>query len=580
MKHFFSLLRGWPVVLSILMWLAGPAARAQAPAWQSAVAIINTQAVGSDTQITAGAIDAIGNVYVVGGFRGTATFGGTTLTSVNNAYQDVFVAKWSPVTNSFVWAWQAGGTQGEAAIAIALSGTSIYITGDFYSTTATFGSTLLTNAGRTDVFVAKLTDAGTSAVVDWAQRAGGTSDDRATAVVVAGTNVFVSGSFGVSAAFGSTVLTSVGGDDAFVAKLVDAGTTSSFAWAQQAGGTLEERVFALAVAGPNIYLTGYFWSPAASFGSTTLSNAGNNDVFVAKLVDAGTNAAFAWALQAGGTSYEQGILIAVSGSDVYVAGSFSGTTATFGNTMLTNANSSATVLTEDVFITKLTDAGTSAGFSWANRLGGMNSESARGLLVNGTSVYVSGNFRSPTLTVGSTVLTNAGTNTSDAFVTKLTDAGTTSIFAWTKQAGGTSNESANMLATRGTTLNVLGGFSSNILFDNQTLANSNPYPAAFLASLTDPTLLATATAQSSLNFSLAPNPARTATTVLLPAVPGTLTATLILTDALGRTLRTQTVAQPAAGLRHELDLTGLAPGIYVLQVRAGSTSSTQRLVVE
>lgn len=96
----------------------------------------------------------------------------------------------------------------------------------------------------------------------------------------------------------------------------------------------------------------------------------------------------------------------------------------------------------------------------------------------------------------------------------------------------------------------------------------------------DPTLTVTTAAQGTLSFSLAPNPARTATTVQLPAQPGTLTATLTLRDALGRAVRTATVALPPAGLRHELDLTGLAPGLYAVQVRAGAAVATRRLVVE
>ena len=78
----------------------------------------------------------------------------------------------------------------------------------------------------------------------------------------------------------------------------------------------------------------------------------------------------------------------------------------------------------------------------------------------------------------------------------------------------------------------------------------------------------------------APNPARTTTTALLPALPGTATATLTLRDALGRALRTQTVALSTAGLHQELDLSGLPAGLYAVQVRAGTATATRRLVVE
>ena len=74
-----------------------------------------------------------------------------------------------------------------------------------------------------------------------------------------------------------------------------------------------------------------------------------------------------------------------------------------------------------------------------------------------------------------------------------------------------------------------------------------------------------------------PNPAHGRTTVHLPPIPGTTTATLTLLDALGRTLRTQTAATNA---RTELDLTGLPVGLYALRATAGSSTATRRLVLE
>ena len=79
---------------------------------------------------------------------------------------------------------------------------------------------------------------------------------------------------------------------------------------------------------------------------------------------------------------------------------------------------------------------------------------------------------------------------------------------------------------------------------------------------------------------LSPNPAHGRATVELPAVAGAARATLTLRDALGRTVRTHTAALPAAGLRHELDLSRLAPGVYLLQVQAGAAQTTRRLLVD
>ena len=55
---------------------------------------------------------------------------------------------------------------------------------------------------------------------------------------------------------------------------------------------------------------------------------------------------------------------------------------------------------------------------------------------------------------------------------------------------------------------------------------------------------------------------------------------LTITDALGRAVLTRMVATPATGLAYELNLAGLAPGVYVLQLHAGATQAVRRLVIE
>jgi hypothetical protein len=102
----------------------------------------------------------------------------------------------------------------------------------------------------------------------------------------------------------------------------------------------------------------------------------------------------------------------------------------------------------------------------------------------------------------------------------------------------------------------------------------------FLATLQQSTGLATKAVGTPFPVILFPNPARTAATIQLPAMAGASTATLTLLDALGRTVGTHALALPAAGLRHELDFSGLAPGIYSLHVQAGSATAVRRLVVE
>ncbi|RZK23533.1 MAG: hypothetical protein EOO56_04725, partial [Hymenobacter sp.] len=125
------------------------------------------------------ALDTNGNVLVAGYFAGSVTFGNTTLTSAGS--NDLFVAKWVPGagtgTGSWAWAQRGGGTSDDQGLGIAVSGTSVYVTGYITNTTANdagvvFGSTAVAGATSTssaDLVLACYTDNTTGATLSWTQ---------------------------------------------------------------------------------------------------------------------------------------------------------------------------------------------------------------------------------------------------------------------------------------------------------------------------------------------------------------------------------------------------------------------------
>jgi len=100
------------------------------------------------------AVDAVGNAYVTGYFTRTATFGDKSLTSDNNS-RDIFVTKFNSA-GDVLWAKQAGGADDDYGKSVSLdaSGT-IYITGSFRGT-VTFGSTTLLSSGNDDIYLWKI----------------------------------------------------------------------------------------------------------------------------------------------------------------------------------------------------------------------------------------------------------------------------------------------------------------------------------------------------------------------------------------------------------------------------------------
>ena len=106
----------------------------------------------------------------------------------------------------------------------------------------------------------------------------------------------VTGSFSGAASFGDTTLTSAGNADVFIAKLNRDG---SYAWAKKAGGTSNDVGNGItSLADGSSIITGSFQG-TASFGDTTLTSDGDNDVFIAVL-DANGNWLSAVPFQGGG----------------------------------------------------------------------------------------------------------------------------------------------------------------------------------------------------------------------------------------------------------------------------------------
>ena len=424
------------VSLFILLTLSAGTAQAQAPTWQWA-----TKA-GARTGGSI-AVDAAGNIYETGELTGTATFGATTLTSAGNG--DLFVAKLNS-SGAYQWALSVGSSRGEHGTGIALdTGGNIYVTGIFNSTTLSFGSVTITNhSSNTDFFVAKLTAAGVWA---WAVSAGASDHDLSAALALDNSgNVYITGKLVGQVVFGNTTLNGLGGADVFVAKLNSAG---AWQWAVSAGGLGDDYGEALALNDSgNVYITGYFHSPTATFGSTTFTNSSSGgffdtDVFVAKLTSAG---AWQWAARTTGAGYEVSTGLAVDGNDnLYLAGYFESPTAAFGTIALTNNGA------YDAFVAKLDINGM---WQWAHNMGGHTYDGSNGVAVDSSgNVYVSGSFEGNPVSFGATILQSVGAN--DLFVAKLNPAGT---WQWATSAGGSGRDGGVGVVDPIGNVYVTGGF--------------------------------------------------------------------------------------------------------------------------
>jgi hypothetical protein len=418
-------------------------------------------ATGFDT-----GVDAAGNVYVAGSFKGVVDFdpgaGSYNLTSRQDATSayitDLFVAKYD-ANNGLLWANRMGGRPvnfptGGPNLAVGADG-SVWVTGSFTGA-ADFGSTVLTSVGAYDPFATRL-DANGNFL--WATQLGAPGDsDFGDEIAVDGAgNAYVSGEYQSSAT------------DTFVTKLDPAGAklwTNVFggSTAARGGGFARGDVITADVAG-NVYVTGR-QGGAVDFdpGPGKVTAPGN--AFVLKLT---TNGGLVWAkafAQQGGVGSVQPEGIAVdSGGNVYSTGFF------WANIDFDPGKAKYTLSSSaggDIYVSKLDTAG---NFVWAKRTGGPGGGDqvhAIGLDDAG-SVYVTGTYNGTSDfdpgpgTYNLTSVDQEGLYVGDAYVWKL-DAG--GNFGWAASMGGVGGDDARGIAVDGSgNVYTTGGFTGPADFD-------------------------------------------------------------------------------------------------------------------
>ncbi len=224
-----------------------------------------------------------------------------------------------------------------------------------------------------------------------------------------------------------------------------------FAWAQSFGtsGQTTSTPVTAIDASGNIYLAGSFTGSTLTLGTTTLTRIGTADVFVAKLT---SNGRVLWAKNFGGagaTAVSNRVAVDATGSP-NVYVSGSFTTASLTTPTLTKIGE------RDLFAVKLDSAGT---ITWAKSFGGTGaSAAAAGIAVDTASpanVYLGGVLSGAHLTTPS--ITKIGD--ADALAIKLDASGAT---AWAKNFGGSGSYAfANDIAVDRSTpaqVYVVGGF--------------------------------------------------------------------------------------------------------------------------
>ena len=272
-------------------------------------------------------MDATGNLYVVGSFTGFASFFNPPNFLNSAGGKDVFLIKLDNNLN-VIWIIQIGGGADDVGYGVAVDDAGdIYLTGSFQSANMDFdpsaiGTTIRSTVGGEDMFIAKYDPTGALLGV---QQIGGLGNERGLDLEHDGTGLlYATGFFENSVDFDPGVATVTLASNGGRDAFVAAYTSAlTYSWANNMGGLADDEGTELKLGMDNdVYLTGYYNGTAINFGGGVSLTSQGEDGFLVKYTALG---AATWGFTVGGADADRGLGIALDGCDnAYLSGYFSG----------------------------------------------------------------------------------------------------------------------------------------------------------------------------------------------------------------------------------------------------------------
>jgi hypothetical protein len=367
--------------------------------------------------------DTEGNLYVAGQFLSPVLIiGQDTLvnqSAVVAATYDVFIAKFDSAGNS-LWAKSFGGTLDEAAIQMITDhDNNLYITGYWNSPTLVIGNDTLINPTQymSRYILIKYSPIG---ALLWYKTAYSSLQAQGTSLTIdeAG-SVYVTGVFGGQIFnIGNFTLYNVNQtiqpyytpNDIFIIKY---DTFGNVIWARSDGGKDDDVVTSIIKNNKGeLYITGAFSAPWATFGNDTVFSLGNQDFFLAKYSDAGL---FLGVVSGGGIYSDVGMGVVCAENDhVIIAGVYSSPQFAIGTKSIYNQSNQSSI-----FILKYDGI---SDLKWLISLGGSSLDEVRALAIDkNRSIYITGFSYSPFLRFGTDTLWNSTGGQRTYYLAKLTE---------------------------------------------------------------------------------------------------------------------------------------------------------------
>lgn len=408
-------------------------------------------------------VDAAGNIFETGYYNEQGFFGPFDTGFSNPSSKEAYVAKMDPDGN-YLWVKNGINYFDDRGLGLCLDPQgNVYITGTCWGGLVWGTLNVYNVSSYTDqIFVLKLDTDGNEI---WMKNAGVNeagypyNDDHGHDLASDSQgNIYVTGflsnndATNYDATFDAITVPVAAYDSiAFIAKLTNDGV---WQWVKTFDGIYSDRDNGMTVDDEdNVYVTGGFIE-TADFGTTTLTSAGEEDIYVVKYDGAGN---FLWVTQAGSVRGDRGNDI-IQGSDgnMYITGEFRDS-CNFGT--VTDLDNFGNPSGRDIFVAKITKNG---NWVWAKK-GGSKKGSDKGLGItanNQGNIFITGQF-SANADFGSHGIDSAGDSV-NVFVAGIDTLG---VWRWVIQGGGTDFDRGSGIAVdQNCNIYVTGYYTDNISF--------------------------------------------------------------------------------------------------------------------
>jgi Secretion system C-terminal sorting domain/Beta-propeller repeat len=540
------------------------------------------------------AIDATGNAYTTGVFENTVDFDPSSdvynLTS-SGAY-DIFISKMD-ANGNFLWSKSIGGSEYDTGNSISVDAFGNVIVSGRFSGTVDFdpGATVfnLSSGELSDIFICKLNILGNFV---WAKQFGGSdqfSYETSTSTVVDQFgNIYSAGYFLSTVDFDPSTftynLTSVGNPDSFIIKLDSLG---NLIWVKQFKCLNESNrayIYSLAIDNEqSIYVSG------ETFGSIDCNpNTENFDylssqfgIFIIKL---GMQGNYIWAKQFSPVSGNLNLssIFVDSEKNVYTTGSFDRSVDFDPNEdefilTVTGGNNN---YTDDVFVNKLDSLG---NFMWAKNFGGTTMDKGKSIFVDEFgSIFTTGYFSGVAdFDPSNDTFSLLSVGYYDIFISKLNSLGD---FVNAYQLGGSFFEQGNaILVGENNSIYTLGSFHETVDFDpsiNTYNLMSGGNSDIFIHKMSAGYSGLYDFFSEDNRLSLYPNPSSNEVTIDY-SLSSLQNVDFGIYDIRGRLVQKIEKGKKQAGKYVlKVDISNLANGIYIIQMRTGDDAIFKKLLKE